>query len=284
MRKSFLIFFSMMSFIILPSFADELKYDSEGNIYFEYGTKKFTDKSYVDNKTFNKIRIFDAIYHSDWRVVKEEIDSGIDINSSVYLILGENMWMEKTLLSHAYENGQEEIAKKLIDYGADIDHPYSMQMGAQRLDSTILTCAFNNADKLSKDFLLSLLKDTTTVLGNNYWAAIGLLCDVDFSLAAYRNYSESTTNIDEKVNCVNWLIIYACLKNNAQNGDRNIPHGAIDIVTKFMEQSIFLKNPTKFFEIWDNSVYPTLNKVFVDDSNLKFIVELYNIQKQFYNY
>lgn len=59
MKKIFTMI--LLSGISLCLFSEVMKFDKDGNLYFEYGTKGFKDGDAVDTKGFNQIRVLRTI-------------------------------------------------------------------------------------------------------------------------------------------------------------------------------------------------------------------------------
>ncbi|WP_298534575.1 hypothetical protein [uncultured Treponema sp.] len=205
-QKTFTLLTFILLFISPCVYAKKLAFDANGDMYYEYGERKYFDGEVVSSKEFRVIRIFSAIEMDDFAVVKEELASGIGINDSIREIHDDGDIMEYTPLIFAINNGKEEIAKSLIEMGANPDKTVKVFFNGQNFEFYPLLAAFtqfsNEKAPISIDFIMNIVKKARNLPKD---------CDVNVGL----NYTEELLDLyfskicelyigdeDRQVNCL----------------------------------------------------------------------------------
>ncbi len=273
--KKVVLFFFMICFVSFGTFAKKHAFDSAGNIYQVWGDKKFKDGDVLSAEDASRIRIFDAIEDGDWNAVKEEIDSGIGINSSVYITIG-NAMMEETLLYKAIEKGQEKIARKLIEYGADVNKTFVLIYDGSKSTNTILRAAFTYPDNFSSDFLSFLIDEVDEIVPADF-TLIGMACLPEPCWRAEEKYFEFHYDYDERCGCIVQMIQSIILK-QFMNGT-GFSENAFRCIQILLTSDWALENKSFFVSCWDEGWY-TFDEEFHGNKNWNNVVYLFRLLKE----
>lgn len=262
MNKAFatmIVTLCMLFIFLLPTYAKKLSFDSNGDIYYEYGDGKYFDGDVVTSKTFKNIRIFSAIEMDDFAVVKEELASGIGIDASIKLIQNDGDWFEYTPLIFSIIHGKEEIAKNLVEMGASLYKKVVVRMAAsnQTFDMTPVTAAFSQLSSedapLSIDFIMYIVgkldnmsDDLDAVVGQNYNEKL-----VDFYFS--KICTLFIDNEDRQLNCLARIMQGAGFI-GVMRGDSQFAKESADCVVHVMCYQIALEKRGLFLQ-WFKNVY-----------------------------
>lgn len=266
MKKIFIMI--LLSGISLCLFSEVMKFDKDGNLYFEYGTKGFKDGDVVDTKGFNQIRVFDAIVNDDWSTVEEELDTRIDINSVInHIISLDDFFCSDTftLLSFSVTNKKVRIAEKLIERGADVNIRSIISMDGRTVELHIihnLLDGFIQGD-FSENLVCKVIekmdKDSSVFL-----VASGQTCSPEICKKAISKFFEYESTKEKRVDFLGHTIggimaAYIVL------GDSNarIREEFVDSFMVIFENPWVLENKDVVLNLWDG-IYADFCKQYPD--------------------
>lgn len=297
-KKLFALLFCCL-FLFSTIFGATLKYDRNGNVYFDYGTRKYTNEEFVDEDTFDQITIFSAIEFGDWAVIQKELDSGIDINSTI--IVDEDPFVSiYTPLSYALfhntlesekryrKSPKEVIVKKLIEAGADVNSSmvWGFQGSGLRETSCLsLTIQEYKKGNLSKDFLKTMIDkvDSLPRTPIDSYFEISTLGDVDIIKVCFdkiKSYDDTTDTLMEFLLA---SIYFPCIV--ASNKDTPIPDYVADYCIEISEMPFVLMNvkqiTERFFSFNNgNGLYEKISEKYSNDYNWQSIVITFELLKK----
>lgn len=297
-KKLFALLFCCL-FLFSTIFGATLKYDRNGDVYFDYGTRKYTNEEIVDEDTFDQITIFSAIEFGDWNVIQKELDSGIDINSCI--IVNEDPFVSMyTPLSYALfhntlesekryrKSPKEVIVKKLIEAGADVNSSmvWGFQGSGLRETSCLsLTIQEYKKGNLSKDFLKTMIDkvDSLPRTPIDSYFEISTLGDVDIIKVCFdkiKSYDDTTDTLMEFLLA---SIYFPCIV--ASNKDTPIPDYVADYCIEISEMPFVLMNvkqiTERFFSFNNgNGLYEKISEKYSNDYNWQSIVITFELLKK----
>ena len=244
---------------LVPSFAKEMKFDSNGNIYYAYGNAKYSDGDFVTSNAFQSIRIFSAIEMDDFAVVEQELSSGIGINSSVKVSAGGGAKIEYTPLIFAITKGKEKIAKKLIEKGASLEKTVVFDSGKQKsVEVHPLTASFaqlsSDEAPVSKDFVMYLIGKLNN-LRNDFDTLIGQHYDKKLADLYFSKICDLYPNDENRqLNCLTNIMAGAGFIGILHGDMHNFAHESADCVAHLMSYPFAVEKREVFIQ-WFKNVY-----------------------------
>lgn len=275
-----------------------LKYDSKGNIYFDYGTRKYTDEEIVDQDTFDKITIFSAIAFGDWPIIQKELDSGLDINSRI--ILNDAPFIiQYTPFSYALthntlssekkyrKSSKESTLNKLIEAGANVNYEeLSIVFGKQRNIPCLILALMEFANgTLSKDFVMTMIDKVERIPVDSYFQ-IATTGDVEIIKAGFEKIKSYDDTPDSLIEFLMASIYYPCLV--AHNDNKPIPDYVVDYCLEIQKMPFVHMNikqiTDRFFTFNNgNGLYETISTKYANDENWQDVLMTFELLKRLIN-
>lgn len=297
-KKLFALLFCCL-FLFSTIFGATLKYDRNGDVYFDYGTRKYTDEEIVDQDTFDKITIFSAIAFGDWPTIQKELDSGLDINSSIvlkedpiviqYTPLSYALWHNTPASEKQYrKSSKETILEKLIEAGADVNYvmPWFFIWGdLNQTPCLSLTLQEFANGTLSKDFVMTMIDKVERIPVDSYFQ-IATTGDIEIIKAGFEKIKSYDDTPDSLIEFLMASIYYPCLV--AHNDNKPIPDYVVDYCLEIQKMPFVHMNikqiTDRFFTFNNgNGLYETISTAYANDENWQDVLMTFELIKGLVN-